>query len=357
MAVFDLADSNYELRLYDTGGRTDKARNAAQLALQDGVQIILGPLFSDAVLAVAEVAQPANIPVVAFSNNREIVGNGVYTMGFFPEDQVQRIVDFAFNQGVTRYSVLAPDDLYGNRMVNALNEMATFGGREVTDIAYYLDETQILVDRIKLLGRYEDRRLALLSQRRELAARDDAISKRALERLEDLETFGEVGFEAVLLPAGAEEVLRIAPLLAFYDIDPSQVKLLGTWLWEDPSLLTEPSMAGAWYVAPPAPTRRLFAERFEGLHNRAPDRAATLAYDATALSIVLAQRAARANEARPNMFTAEALTSPGGFAGMDGIFRFRPTGLVERGLAVFEIERGGAREIDPARTTFDDLVN
>ena len=357
MAVFDLADSNFELRLYDTGGQAEQARGVALAAQQEGAQIILGPLFSDAVLAVADVVRPAGIPVVAFSNNREIVGDGVYTMGFFPEDQVRRLVDFSFNRGITRFSALAPDNLYGSRMVNALNEIAAGGGREVTDVAYYRDETQALVDTVKALGRYDERRRALLRQRRELEARNDEISKRALRRLEGLETLGEVGFEALLLPAGGEEVLRIAPLLAFYDIDPSRIKLLGTWLWDDPALRTEPSMAGAWFAAPPAATRQLFVERFKKLYERTPDRRATLAYDATALAIVLAQRTARANEAGSNMFTPAALTSPGGFTGMDGIFRLRPSGLVERGLALFEIGPGGAREIDPTPKTFDDFVN
>jgi len=357
MAVFDLADSNFELRLYDTGGEADQARSVARAARQEGVQIILGPLFSDAVVAVADIARPAGIPVIAFSNNREIVGDGVYTMGFFPEDQVRRIVEYSFNRGMTRFSALAPDDLYGSRMVAALNEIASYGGREVLDVAYYQDETQALIDTVKLLGRYDERRAALLEQRRELAARGDEISKRALRRLEGLETLGEVDFEALLLPADGEEVLRIAPLLAFYDIDPSQIKLLGTWLWDDPALRTEPSLAGAWFAAPPAATRQLFIERFKRLHERAPDRRATLAYDATALVIVLAQRAARANEASSSVFTVAALTSPGGFIGMDGIFRLRPSGLVQRGLAMFEIGRGGAREIDPAPTTFDDFVD
>ena len=178
-----------------------------------------------------------------------------------------------------------------------------------------------------------------------------------MRRLEDLETLGEVEFEALLLPASGEEVLRIAPLLAFYDIDPSQIKLLGTWLWDDPALRTEPSLAGAWFAAPPATTRRRFVERFKRLYERSPDRRATLAYDATALTIVLAQRAARANAASPNTFSTVALTSPGGFTGMDGIFRLRPSGLVERGLAVFEIQRDGAREIDPAPKSFDDFTN
>jgi ABC-type branched-subunit amino acid transport system substrate-binding protein len=357
MAVFDLADSNFELRLYDTGGQVAKARTAALAAEQDGAQIILGPLFSSAVLAAADVARPANIPILAFSNNREIVGDGVYAMGFFPEDQVRRIVDYSFAQNITRFSALVPDDLYGSRMVAALNENTGLGGRELTDVAYYFDETQALIDTVKQLGRYDERHKDLLDQRRELAAKDDEISKRALERLEDLETLGDVDFEALLLPAGGEEVLRIAPLLAFYDIDPSIVKLLGTWLWDDPTLRTEPNMIGAWFAAPPTATRQRFVESFERLYEREPERQATLAYDATALAIVLAQRAARANDTATNMYSVDALTSPVGFTGMDGIFRLRPSGLVERGLSVFEIQPDGAREIDPAPTSFDDFIN
>ena len=357
MAVFDLADSKFELRLYDTGGQVAQASSAAQAARQDGAQIILGPLFSNAVLAAADVTRPANIPLLAFSNNREIVGDGVYAMGFFPEDQVSRIVDFASGQNMTRFSALAPDDLYGSRMVAALNENTGIGGRELTDVAYYQDETQALIDTVKQLGRYDERHRTLLEQRSELAARDDEISKRALKRLEGLETLGEVEFEALLLPAGGEEVLRIAPLLAFYDIDPSQIKLLGTWLWDDPALRTEPSLAGAWFAAPPAATRQRFVERFENLYERKPERRATLAYDATALAVVLARRAAQTSGGFSEIYSADALTSPDGFTGMDGIFRLRPSGLVERGLAVFEIRRGGAREIDPAPTSFDDFVN
>jgi len=357
MAMFDLADDKIELRLYDTGGHVAQASSAARAARQDGAQIILGPLFSNAVLAVAEVTRPANIPVLTFSNNREIVGDGVYALGFFPEDQVQRVVDYAFGQNMTRFSALVPDDLYGSRMVSALNENTGIGGRELADVAYYRDETQALIETVKQLGRYDERHTALLRQRAQLQARNDTISKRALKRLEDLETLGDVEFEALLLPAGGEEVLRIAPLLAFYDIDPSQIKLLGTWLWDDPTLGAEPSMTGAWFAAPPAATRQLFVERFEKLYERTPERRATLAYDATALAIVLARRAAQENFITSNIYTPDALTSPGGFTGMDGIFRLRQSGLVERGLSVFEIRRNGAREIDPAPTSFGDFIN
>lgn len=357
MAVFDLADANFELRFYDTGSQPDQAGTAALDARRDGAQIVLGPVFSESVGAAAAVTRPANLPLIAFSNNRDIVGNGVYAMGFFPEDQVRRVVNFGYRRGMTRFAALAPEGAYGNRMVAALNETVAGGGGEVSDVAYFQDETQALTETVKQLGRYDERHRALVAQRRELAARNDEISRRALQRLDGLQTLGEVDFEALLLPASAEQALRIAPLLAFYDIDPDQVKLMGTWVWDDPALRTEPSLSGAWFAAPAAATRKTFIARFEKLYEHTPDRRATLAYDATALAIILAQRAARTNSATVNPFDFAALTAPSGFTGMDGIFRLRPSGLVERGLAVFEIQRDGAHEIDPAPTSFTDIIN
>jgi len=357
MAVFDLADANFELRIYDTGSQADRAAAATMAAQRDGAQIILGPVFSEAVLAAANVTRPAHLPLIAFSNNRDIVGDGVYAMGFFPEDQVRRVVDFAYRRGMSRFAAMAPDGLYGNRMVAALNETVVSGGGEVAGVAFFQDETQALIDTVKQLGRYDERHQALLAQRRELAAHNDEISRRARQRLDGLQTLGDVDFDALLLPASAEQALRIAPLLAFYDIDPTQVKLMGTWVWDDPALRTEPSLAAAWFAAPAAATRNNFIARFEKLYEHTPDRRATLAYDATALAIVLAQRAARTNSAGINPFDFAALTTPSGFTGMDGIFRLRPSGLVERGLAVFEIRRDGARQIDPAPTTFADVIN
>ena len=185
-------------------------------------------------------------------------------------------------------------------------------------------------------------------KRARLAENDDPISKRALERLETLDTLGEVGFEALMLPEGGAQILQLAPLLAFFDIDPVQVKLLGTWVWDDPALGKEPSMLGAWFAAPPRASRLLFVERFRETFGRAPDRLATLAYDGIALAAVLAQNAGPGG----NPYGTERLENPDGFAGVDGILRLHGTGEVERGLSVLEIGRDGPREIDPAPTSF-----
>ena len=83
---------------------------------------------------------------------------------------------------------------------------------------------------------------------------------------------------------------------------------------------------------------------------RRPPRLSSLAYDATALAAVLA-RTGQQRTGQP-AFDRAALSNPNGFAGIDGIFRFNGSGLVERGLAVLEIRQRRIIEVDPSPKTF-----
>ncbi|MGH6980975.1 MAG: penicillin-binding protein activator, partial [Stellaceae bacterium] len=138
----------------------------------------------------------------------------------------------------------------------------------------------------------------------------------------------------------------LAPYLAYYKIDTDKIHLLGTGLWDDATLGTEASLLHGWYAAPDPQGRASFVRRFTDAEGHAPPRLATLAYDATALAAVLAK-----NPAGPD-YSASSLTNPSGFVGLDGVFRLNQDGLVERGLAVLEVDRGGPRVIDPAPQSF-----
>lgn len=346
MALFDFAVPKFELRIYDSGGNAQAARAATARAQAEGARVVLGPLFSDAVGGTSSVSRPAGIPVFAFSNDQLIAGDGVYAAGFSPEAQIDRVVAFAARRGLRQFAALVPDDRFGGRMSAILSDVVARRGAGMVAAASYQAGVEAVTETVRTLARYDERVEALEAERRLLAQRDDAFSKRALERLSTRDTLGEVGFEALMLPVGGEEVLQIAPLLAFFDVDPQQVKLLGTWVWDDPALGKEPTMLGAWFAAPPPAARARFVKRFEEVFGRAPDRLATLAYDGVALAAVLA----RGDEPEP--YARARLENPDGFAGVDGIFRLTESGAVERSLAVLEVRRDAPQEIDPAPTSF-----
>ena len=354
LALFDFTPPLFELRVYDSGSSPVIAASAAARARADGVRILLGPLFSEAVTAAADVLRPHGIPVYAFSSDRLVSGNlvsgnGVYVAGFFPEAQIARTVEFAVQRGMFRFASLVPDDSYGGRMSAVYSGVVQTAGGEVVASRFYPFDTEGMTATVRSLAQYDDRAAELEKEKQRLAENDDPISKRAHERLETLDTLGDVGFEALMLPEGGQEILQLSPLLAFFDIDPVQVKLLGTWIWDDPALGKEPSMLGAWFAAPPREARLRFVDRFREIYGRAPDRLATLAYDGVALAAVLARTIGPAG----TPYAIENLENPDGFAGIDGIFRLLPSGEVERGLSILEIGRDGPLEIDPAPTSFE----
>lgn len=350
LALFDFADEKFELLVHDTKGTEDGAAEAMAMAIGDGASIVLGPLLAASVKAVMPASQAAGVPVIAFSSDRSVAGEGVFTMGFFPEAGVRRVVAYARSRGVLRFAAMVPDDIYGERVLAAFRQAVEAVGGLVTNLQYYDPQTQDFADAVRNLAQYESRRQALVAQRAELEKRGGEVAQRALQRLQRLETIGDLPFEALLIADGGKRLQAIAAHLPFFDIDPARVRMLGTGQWDEAGIGAEPALIGGWFAVPDPATRAAFEKHYAEAYGKAPPRLATLAYDATALAAVLAGA-----EGAPD-FSLAALTAPAGFFGRDGIFRFRNDGVVERGLAVLEVQRQGVRVLDKAPDVFGPAI-
>ncbi len=351
LAVFNFADQRFELLVHDTRGTPAGASQAASAAIGDGASMILGPLLAASVRAVGPQARAANVPVTAFSSDRSVAGNGTYTMGFLPSAEIRRIVAYARSKGVKRFAALAPENDYGETVIGALEAAVAANGGTLARVQYYEPYTTDFTDAVRALADYGSRRQALLSQRKELEGRNDEVSRRALKRLERLQTIGELPFDALLLAAGGKRLLAIAALLPFYDIDPGKIRMLGTGQWDVPGLGAEPALINGWFAAPSPTARADFINTYKETYGAESPRLATLAYDATALAVVLAR-----GENGPD-FSPQAITMPSGFWGRDGIFRFLPSGIAERGLAVMKVGRRQSEVLSRAPETFQARVN
>lgn len=346
LAMFDLAGSDFELLPHDTRGTPEGALEAANRAISEGASIILGPLLAPSIRAIGPTARASNVPMIAFSSDRSTAASGVFVMGFFPEAEVERVVSHARAKGLSRFAALAPDDEYGMRIVTALRQAVGRSGGTITRIAQYSPQTRDFADLVRNLARYDERHGALAAQRKLLSERNDEISKRALRRLETLQTLGDLPFDALLVADGGERLRAIAAFLPYYDIDPAKVRILGTGLWDVPWIGTEPALVGGWFAGPNPTARAEFEKKYADVYGDKPPRRATLAYDATALAAILARA-----EGGPD-FRVETLTNPSGFFGRDGIFRFAPGGPVERGLSVLEVGPKTITVVDPAPEVF-----
>ncbi|MGO1119587.1 penicillin-binding protein activator [Rhodovibrionaceae bacterium A322] len=355
MALFNHADDKLILVIRDTGGTALGAQVAAQEVIDAGAELIIGPLFASSVEAVRPLAAAEDIPVVAFSNDTQVAGDGVFLLGITPASEVNRVMDYAGRQGLRSYGILAPRTAYGDAVIAAAQEAVARQGGEITKLITYDPQSQEVEIEVQELADYKERAEDLKEQREALEAQGDEVAEQALKRLETLDTLGPPAFEAVLLPAGGNELLRVAPLLPYYDVDPGEVRYLGTRLWDDPGFGREPALQGGWFAAPPRATWKAFRKRYLASYGEEPPRISSLGYDATALAAVLLRETAGQEAAEA--YAQEKLTRPQGFAGVDGIFRFTQAGIAERGLAVMELQYNDVQEREAAPATFQLLTN
>lgn len=349
LALFDVGSDKLVLLPIDTGGTAEGAARAAREAVEDGAALILGPLFSASVKAAAPVALDAGLTMIAFSSDRSAAQPDVFLLGHLPGPQVERIVTYAIAAGHEWFAALAPANDYGYTAVRELNRVTEATGTQSRSIAFYDPDIKAATeaaDTVSRLTLYAQRQRQLDEQREALRRLGDELSLKALARLENLESLGDVPFDAILMPDGGNRLTNVAPLLPYYDVNLARVRLLGTALWESAPLANEPAMVGGWYAATPADVRRGFETRFAETFGRTPPRIATLAYDAVALAGLLVTKS------DAGIIDTEILASPDGFRGVDGLFRFHSDGTSERGLAVYEVTRGGPIEIDPAPVSF-----
>src|SRR5580698_366154 len=129
MALSEFLNPNLQLLIKDDAGSPQGAQQAAQQAVDEGAEIILGPLFATSVPAVAQVARGRGISVIAFSTDSSVASRGVYLLSFLPESDVNRIVEYAATIGKRSFGALLPENAYGNVVEAAFNRHAASGRR------------------------------------------------------------------------------------------------------------------------------------------------------------------------------------------------------------------------------------
>ena len=351
IALFDVAEDDFVLMPFDTKGTPDGAEEAARAALESGVSLILGPIFSTSVSAVAPLARDEGVNVVAFSNNRSVAGDGVYLIGLLPREQVQRVVALARKRGLKRFAALVPATKFGEQVIEDFRAAVTAVGGVIANIEQYDPKEQDSSPAVRRLAQYDQRKATLKELRATLLVDTDETQTRQLPDLAEVDTIGDVGFDAVLLPMSGQRLRSISALMHFYDIDTTKVRLLGLASWNVRNIGREPSLVGGWFAAPFNRAMTNLEKRYRKTFRRAPHDLASIAYDATALAATLG----RGDVKLP--YSAERLMTPNGFAGSAGIFRFLPSGEAQRGLAVLEVRRRGLRLVSRPPKTFQTLGN
>ncbi|HET7708045.1 MAG TPA: penicillin-binding protein activator [Sphingomicrobium sp.] len=305
LALIDTNNQQIVLTVYDSsvGG----AAAAARQALAAGNELILGPLTAADARAVAPIVRQASVPVITFSNDSGVAGDGVFILGTVPSESIDRVIGYAKARGAARFGGLVPKNLYGERI-----SLGLLGAAQ---------KAKVTVGGIQSYGQTA-------------ASVRSAAATLASKGRFDAVLVGDTPATAAIAAAS----LRFGP------------RILGTELWgNERAIGKSAALRGAWYAALPNDRFEQLVNRYRAKYGKTPYRLASLGYDAMLLTV----RTSKYWEpGRP--FPARRLIDRDGFAGVDGIFRFGRDGIAERALEVRQVTASGSTLLSPAPATFAD---
>lgn len=315
LAIADLQGVDIDLRIYDTAANADIAAQQAQLAVDSGAKIILGPLYSASAVAAGAAVADEGVNVLSFSNNTTIAGGNVFVLGHTFENTAARLTRFATRQGKSQIA-----------MMHATNEAGTIAGRAVSRAS--LEAGAFLVSEVSYPLTQEGVIEAVPQVR-------DAIE--------------ETGADVIFLTSNTAGALPfLSALLPEAGVNPEDVQYIGLTRWDIPAQTLElPGVQGGWFALPDPDRTAAFQLRYEVAYGTQPHRFGSLAYDGIAAIGALVASQGR------DALTVAALTQGQGFEGVDGVFRLNRDGTIERGLAVAQVIDEQVVVIDPAPQIFN----
>jgi len=322
LALFSVRKEALELLVFDT--QEDGAGMAAKRALAAEADLVVGPLFSDAVVAARTVLAPADIPMLALSNNVQIANSGSWLLGYVPEQQIDLLLAHALTTGRGKVGIIAEDGAFGRRLAgHAAKRLAQFGLQPEVSMTL---GAAVLAD--------ED---SLKASVRNFTGYVPPADDEQTPAFADLPP---ARFESLLFAGSADFALRTAPVLAYYDADPERVLYLGTTQWNQQRILNEPSLQGGVYTFRPTDRDDSFNSLWSSAWRSSPGALARLSFDATAMAAVLAGQ-------QRGLWQA-SLESGSGFSGFSGAYRLLPGGGNQRAFELRRIEGGVSRVLQPA---------
>jgi ABC-type branched-subunit amino acid transport system substrate-binding protein len=306
LALADTKVTNIRMVTYDTGLGVAAA---TQRAIADGNKLILGPLRGDNVIEVAQIARPAGVPIISFSNDVGVAGPNVFLLGHLPNQAIERVVLYAKSKGINRFAGVVASNVYGQRAQSNL----TTAVRAAGGILVGIQETN------------------------GTAASAEAAARR-------LSQMGAI--DAILVADSGRAAITTVPALRRGGL--RTAKVLGTDLWNiEGTLAGSPPIYGAWFASVSDTLYTQYAAKYRARFGKAPLRLSSLGYD----SVLLVARVAR--DWQPGTrFPVAQLTDPQGFIGVDGAFRFNPNGLTDRMLEVQEVQAGKFVTVSAAPSQF-----
>jgi len=332
--------TNIKISFFDLSGDEANRYEVIKEALSSGPDIIIGPLFAEDARVIRNIKRK-DLPVISFTSDTTSLGDGVVTVNLLPTQSVETIVRQMKSDDVKSMVILAPRDNSGELMTAVADIASKIYKIPVSGIYYYdAGKSDSIKDVAMRTALYKARNAANTRAREILSdiLTNETLDKETktslsnqLEKISRTETLGDLPYDSILFLGNAQDAKSMASFLRYYGVGNRNVKYYGTTLWDDKTIASDFTLAGAKYATLPESDEK-FVTLYNSTYGTDPDHLAAFGYDAMnlALGMIYTQKA-----------ESDYLFDPNGYIGNNGVFRIKPDGDSERALQIMGLNGSG----------------
>ena len=330
LALNKTQNKNIKFYVRDVGSENNLTRSFYDL-LNEKVNIILGPIFTENIMKIRPLMKNENIQIITFSNNSLVAQNNLYVFGLTLEDEVESILSYALKKGHKKFAAILPNNEYGKSIKNEIIKFHSKNPSELIRSIMYETDSPDFYEIAKNISNYEQRKINLNLKIKELENQNTDKSIKELRRIKKLDTYGDLEFDSLFIGVeNFQQLSMISSILPYYDVDPKRIQYLGNSIWNKNAVIKEPGLNNSLFTSYNRESALDFEEEYIEYFNQDPHPIASLAYDAVGLIVNLH------NKKIPT--TPQILTNKQGFIGINGHFKFNTDGSIDRTPAIYQVK-------------------
>tara|TARA_X000000950_G_scaffold60015_1_gene72883 strand:- start:547 stop:1806 length:1260 start_codon:yes stop_codon:yes gene_type:complete len=294
-------------------------------------KVFLGPIQSKYTKTLNDYCNNKVI-FFSFSSKLSLARDCIYLLNFFPKNELSQLL--AYLNEDAKVALIYPENEYGYLINSFIDDIIFESPSVLVNRSSYKNDLSNVRDAIKELGKYELRKYELNRQKQILSSKKDEKSKRRLKKLERFKTTSDYDFTHILIADYGLNLLQVAPLLPYYDIDPNIVQFMGTGVVDDKTFFYEPSLQGAIFPGIHEKKRINLINDYKKIYEEEFLRISTLPYDLIGLINFIFN-----NEFKFGDLINLLNNKNKKFDGIDGNFYFKDN-VIERDLDILKINNG-----------------
>ena len=262
LGLLETQNKNIKYLYFDSGNNFSE-KNFFDFLEKNRPSLILGPLLRENLVKIKSSVRHFKIPVISFTNDKNLAEENVWITGFSPEDQIEKMINYSLKCKKINYGFIGSDNEYGNIALKKINEKINKNLLH----KYLLIDDQTILDK-KMLH---------------------TLLKKFLEKKKEevLSLNKKPIFDAIFIVGDTNFVLEIMPILTYYDLDLKRTDILGTSIFNDQLLLNEHSLLNAKFPKLEELNKEKFEKKWSEMWSGETDELTRLGYDISKISIWL----------------------------------------------------------------------